>query len=130
MDVTDSWCQQHADVRGKGVEVEKSKPQLEGEIRESQAQLGETLEALGEKVAPKQVVGKAKAKAHDKLDEVADKVSPPRVARRQVDKVKDKLGRETDEGAVEGGASRGDDDLRARLAQAAREIEAREGDAD
>jgi hypothetical protein len=108
------------------VAVEESKPQVEGEIREAQAQLGESLEALGEKVAPKQVVGKAKATAHDKLDEVADKVSPPRVARRQVEKVKDKLGRESDEGEP----SQEDDDVRARLARAAREIEATEGGGD
>ena len=114
--------------------MEKSKPQVESEIRETQAKLGESLEALGEKVAPNQVVGKAKAKAHDKLDEVADKVSPPRIARRQVEKVKDKLGREADEGGPsegdEGGPNEGDDEVRARLARAAREIEAREGGVD
>ena len=107
---------------GKGASVDESKEQIEGEIHETRAQLGETLEALGEKLAPGQVVGKAKAQAQEKLDDVAEKVSPPRVARRQVEKVKDKLGRESDES----GAGEGDDDVRARLAEAARQIEAEE----
>ena len=102
--------------------MEESKQQVAGEIQDAQAQLGETLEALGEKLAPGEVVGKAKAQAHEKLDDVAEKVSPPRVARRQIDKVKDKLGR----GSDEGGADQSNDDVRARLAEAARRIEADE----
>lgn len=99
--------------------MEESKQQVEREIKEAQAQLAETLEALGEKVAPQQIVGKAKEKARDKLDELSEKVSPPRVARRQVEKVKDKLRGDSDDDDT----GSGDDDVRERLAEAARQID-------
>lgn len=104
--------------------MEEREEQLKGEIHELQGQLAETLEALGEKASPKQLKEDAKAKVRDKVDDVADKVSPPRIVRRQVDKVKDRLGRDSDEGATGGEA---DEETRARIARAAREMEAREG---
>lgn len=105
--------------------MEKREEQLRAEIHEVQGQLAETLEALGEKVSPRQVVEQTKAKARDKLDDVADKVSPPSVARRQVEKLKDKLDRESDDA----GAGQVDDGTRQRIAEAARRIEAQEGHA-
>ena len=104
--------------------MEEREQQLEREIQEVRGELGETLEALGEKVNPKAVVGQAKAKARDKLDEVAEKVSPPRIARRQVEKVKDKLG---DDEPDEVGPTQVDKATRERIAEAAREIEGRDG---
>ena len=102
--------------------MEEREEQLQAEIHRVQGELGETLEALAEKVSPKQLVGEAKAKVRDKVDDVADKVSPPRIVRRQVDKVKDKLGTESDEG----GAGQVDEETRERIARAARDIESRE----
>ena len=102
--------------------MEEREEQLQGEIHEVQGQLGETLEALSEKLNPKQVVEQAKAKVRDKVGDVTDKVCPPRVARRQVEKLKDKLGREPDEEGV----AHVDDDTRERIAEAARQIEAQE----
>ncbi len=102
--------------------------QLQAEIHEVQGQLGETLEALRERVNPKQVVQQAKVKARDKLDDVTDKVSPPRFARRQVDKVKDKLGNEpAGHEPDEAGAGHVDHETRKRIAEAARKIEAEAG---
>lgn len=104
--------------------MEESKEQLQAEIHETREELGETLEALAQKVSPQQVAGQAREKVRDKLDDVADKVSPPRVARRQLEKVKDKLGKDRDEGA----AGKVDDDTRQRIAEAARQIDARPGE--
>ncbi len=103
--------------------MEEREEQLQAEIHEVQGELAETLEALGQKVSPKQVVEQAKAKVRDKADDVADKVSPPRVARRQVEKLKDKLGGESDETQ----AGHVDDETRERIAEAARRIEAQGG---
>ena len=106
--------------------MEEREEQLQAEIHQVQEQLGETLEALSEKVNPKRVVEQAKAKARDKVDDVTDKLSPPRVARRQVEKLKDKLGGEPEEPGVVGAV---DDGTRQRIAEAARQIEAQEGPA-
>ena len=105
--------------------MEEREEQLQAEIHQAQEQLGETLEALSEKVNPKQLVEQAKAKVRDKVGDVTDKVSPPRVARRQVEKLKDKLGSEPEEAGV----GHVDDDTRERIARAARQIEAQEGPA-
>ena len=106
-------------VEREGHWMEEREEQLKGEIHELQGQLAETLEALGEKASPKQLKEDAKAKVRDKVDDVADKVSPPRIVRRQVEKVKDKRGHDPDEG----GTGKVDEETRARIARAAREME-------
>ena len=102
------------------MDLEHREEQIEGEIHQVQGELSETLEALGEKVNPKQVVETAKAKAHQKIDHVADRVSPPRIVRRQVEKVKDRIGGSDDARASQVGRK-----TRKRIAEAAREVEAR-----
>ena len=111
-------------VEREGHWMEEREEQLKGEIHELQGQLAETLETLGEKASPKQLKEDAKAKVRDKVDDVADKVSPPRIVRRQVEKVKDKLG---DDEPDEVGPTPVDKATRERIAEAAREIDGRDG---
>ncbi|MDQ3980671.1 MAG: DUF3618 domain-containing protein, partial [Actinomycetota bacterium] len=55
------------------------------EIAQARNELGETLEAIGDRVAPKKVVARAKDNVAEKVDDVRDKVSPSRLLRRPGD---------------------------------------------
>lgn len=61
-----------------------------------QGAVGDTLEAIGDRVAPKKVVARAKETVADKVDEVRDHVDPTRLVKRRSDhlrrRVKDALG--------------------------------------
>lgn len=65
--------------------------QLVREIERIRGDLAENLEAIGDRVAPKKVVGRAKVKAADKLEELGEKVSPRRVFERQTEGLRDRL---------------------------------------
>lgn len=68
---------------------------IEREIASTRTDLGQSLEALGDRVAPKKVVARAKetakAKVAEKVEDVKDRVSPPRVLRRKVAAVRSRL---------------------------------------
>jgi len=68
--------------------MDRSPEELRSEIDDIREDLGETLEAVGDRVAPKKVVARAKADLADKVEDVKDKVSPTRLARRGADAVR------------------------------------------
>jgi gas vesicle protein/ElaB/YqjD/DUF883 family membrane-anchored ribosome-binding protein len=68
--------------------MDRSPEELRSEIDDIREDLGETLEAVGDRVAPKKVVARAKADLADKVDDVKEKVSPARLARRGADAVR------------------------------------------
>ncbi|HEX3540364.1 MAG TPA: DUF3618 domain-containing protein [Acidimicrobiales bacterium] len=59
------------------------------DIERVRGDLGQTLEELGDRVAPAKVVARTKENVAEKVEEVKEKVSPARVARRQGDKLRD-----------------------------------------
>lgn len=65
--------------------------EVQRDIEQTRAELGNTLEAIGDKVAPKKAVRRAKWKAADKVEDVKDRVSPARLARRGTDNVLHRL---------------------------------------
>ena len=62
------------------------------DIEQARAELGQTLEAIGDRVAPKKVVARAKENVSEKVEDVKEnvkeKVSPGRLVRRPVDATK------------------------------------------
>ncbi|MHB1533100.1 MAG: DUF3618 domain-containing protein [Acidimicrobiales bacterium] len=69
----------------EGNDMERSAEELRTEIDNVRGDLGETLEAIGDRVAPKKVVARAKADLTERVDEVKEKVSPARLTRRGAD---------------------------------------------
>ncbi len=67
--------------------------ELRREIEEARNGLGETLEAIGDRVAPKKVVERAKENVAEKVEEVRDKLSPGRIVRRRTMSLRGTLGR-------------------------------------
>lgn len=65
--------------------------EVQRDIEQTRVELGNTLEAIGDKVAPKKAVRRAKWKAQDKVEDVKDRVSPARLARRGTDNVLHRL---------------------------------------
>ena len=65
--------------------------QLVREIEQIRGDLAENLEAIGDRVAPKKVMNRAKAKAADKMEELGEKVSPRRLLERQTEGLRDRL---------------------------------------
>ena len=61
------------------------------DIEQTRDELETTLEAIGDKVAPKKAVRRVKWKAQDKVEDVKDRVSPARLARRGTDNVLHRL---------------------------------------
>ncbi|HEV3400205.1 MAG TPA: DUF3618 domain-containing protein, partial [Acidimicrobiales bacterium] len=61
---------------------------LRHEIADVRGDLGETLEAIGDKVAPDKVMERAKADLSEKVDDVKEKVSPKRLAQKGADSVR------------------------------------------
>ena len=56
---------------------------LKRDIEHTRDELGTTLEAIGDRVAPKKVVGRVKENVSEKVEDVKDKVSPVRLAKRK-----------------------------------------------
>ena len=67
--------------------------QLRREIDQARAGVGQSLEAIGDRIAPKKVVDRAKENVAEKVEEVRDKVSPGRIVRRRTMSLRDTLGR-------------------------------------
>jgi ElaB/YqjD/DUF883 family membrane-anchored ribosome-binding protein len=59
--------------------------QIRSEIDDVRENLGETLEAIGDRVAPKKVMARAKADAAEKIDDVKARLSPRRLVRQGVE---------------------------------------------
>jgi ElaB/YqjD/DUF883 family membrane-anchored ribosome-binding protein len=68
--------------------VENRSEELRREIDDVRDDLGSTLEEIGDRVAPKKVMARAKSDVADKVGEVRDKVSPTGLARRGADGVR------------------------------------------
>jgi DNA polymerase III gamma/tau subunit len=66
---------------------------LRRDIEQARNGLGETLEAIGDRVAPKKVVGRAKENVADKVEDVRDRISPVRIVKRRTGAVRGALGR-------------------------------------
>ena len=79
--------------------------QLVREIEQIRGDLAENLEAIGDRVAPKKVMNRAKAKAADKIEALGEKVSPRRLLERQTEGLRDRL-----QSIQESFPSRGGDD--------------------
>ncbi|HEX2273339.1 MAG TPA: DUF3618 domain-containing protein, partial [Acidimicrobiales bacterium] len=62
--------------------------ELRDEIDDVRGDLGDTLEAIGDKVSPQNVMERAKADLSEKVDDVKEKVSPKRLAQKGADNVK------------------------------------------
>jgi len=64
---------------------------LQRNIGRVQGDLSETLEAIGDRVAPKKVVARTKETVAEKLEDVRDHVDPTRVVKRRTENVRRKL---------------------------------------
>ena len=62
--------------------------EIREEIDRARGELGETLEAIGDRVAPKHVAQRVKGDVDDKIDAIGDKVSPRRIFRRRTESIR------------------------------------------
>lgn len=69
----------------------RSTEDVRRDIEETRDELGSTLEAIGDRVAPKKVVGRVKSNVAGKVEDVKDRVSPLRLVRRGTDGVRNSL---------------------------------------
>lgn len=92
------------------------------EIDQAREELGETLEAIGDRVAP----GHVAQRVRDDVDDRMDKVSPARVLRRQTEALRGSLRRVAESGAAgdpdAGGAAAVGDRLARAWSTAAQEV--------
>lgn len=65
--------------------MERSAEELVIEIDDVRGDLGQTLEEIGDRVAPKKVLDRTKADLAEKVDDAKQKVSPSRLTRRGTD---------------------------------------------
>jgi len=83
--------------------VSRRADEVRQEIQQTQAQLGSTLEEIGDRVAPKKVVRRAKGEIAGRVDDVKEKVSPARRARGALRRVRETvMGSEDDGGTGDG----------------------------
>ena len=61
---------------------------LTRDIRRARADLATTLEALGDRVAPKKVVARAKADVAERVEQVRERVSPARIVERRTERLR------------------------------------------
>ncbi len=85
------------------------------EIDQTREELGETLEAIGARVAPGHVAQRVKDDVDERLDVIGDKVSPKRILQRRTEGVRAGL-RSIAEGRATDGAD-GTPDVTARVRQ-------------
>ena len=89
--------------------------ELTRDIERVRGDLGSTLEAIGDRVAPKKVAARAKAKATDKVEDLRERVSPKRVLERRTEDLRTRVrrvqasvtGRSDDMASGDSRASRG-----------------------
>lgn len=62
---------------------------MKDDIERTRQDLGETLEALGDKVSPKKVVGRAKESVHEKMDDAKHRFAPRTLLRRATSGARD-----------------------------------------
>jgi uncharacterized protein YjbJ (UPF0337 family) len=107
--------------------MSKNADEIRSEIEETRGAMGDTLEALGDRVAPKKVTARAKAEVADKVDEVRHRLSPGGALRRTTSRLRDSL--QGDKATSNGSA--GDDTRRSRsaLTDAPRKLADRTGSA-
>ncbi len=67
--------------------------ELRRDIDRTRQELASSLEALGERIAPKKVADRAKETVAEKVDDVRDQLSPGRAVRRGTERLRDALGR-------------------------------------
>ena len=65
--------------------------EIREEIESAREDLGETLEAIGDRVAPKHVAKRVKDDVDDKIDAIGDKVSPKRILARRTESIRSGL---------------------------------------
>ena len=65
--------------------------EIREEIETAREDLGETLEAIGDRVAPKHVAKRVKDDVDDKIDAIGDKVSPKRILARRTESIRSGL---------------------------------------
>ena len=65
--------------------------EIRQEIDRARDDLGETLEAIGDRVAPKHVAQRVKDDVDDKIDAIGDKVSPKRIFQRKTEGIRSGL---------------------------------------
>ena len=68
--------------------MEKPPEEIRGEIDDVREDLGDTLEAIGDRVAPKKLMARAKADASERVQGVKAKLGPRRLASRGADTVR------------------------------------------
>ena len=96
--------------------------EIREEIEAAREDLGETLEAIGDRVAPKHVAKRVKSDVDDKIDAIGDKVSPKRILARRTESIRSGLrnrggsGMDTTDDPIEsadanGQSSAGDSDV-------------------
>ncbi|MDQ3570417.1 MAG: DUF3618 domain-containing protein [Actinomycetota bacterium] len=61
------------------------------EIGQTRGDLGETLEAIGDRVSPKLVKERAMNKVNERVDVINDRVNPKRIVRRRTARVRGSL---------------------------------------
>ncbi|MDP9388745.1 MAG: DUF3618 domain-containing protein [Actinomycetota bacterium] len=66
--------------------------ELTRDIERTRDELGSTLEAVGDRVAPKKAAARAKAKVADKVEEFQDRASPKRVLERRTEGLRRGMG--------------------------------------
>ena len=95
------------------------------EIDQARGQLGNTLEAIGDRVSPKLVKERAREKAMDRMEEIKDRVSPKRMVTRRTARMRSGLRnvRQSVMGAVDDvEPSRAADSVRGGAQQASRRV--------
>ena len=108
--------------------------ELTRDIERVRGDLGSTLEAIGDRVAPKKVAARAKAKATDKVEDLRERVSPKRVLERRTEDLRTRVrrvqasvtGRSDDMAYYDSGDSRASRGTKAARGQA-RQVSQRTG---
>lgn len=71
--------------------MSKKADEIRSEIEQTRGAMGNTLEALGDRVAPKKMAARAKADVADKVEDVRHRLSPAGAVRRTTSKLRESL---------------------------------------
>jgi len=71
--------------------VSRDPDEIRQEIDRAREDLGETLEAIGDRVAPKHVAQRVKDDVDEKIEAIGDKVSPRRIFQRKTESIRSGL---------------------------------------
>jgi len=105
--------------------VTRDADEIRQEIDTTREELGETLEAIGARVAPGHVAQRVREDVDGRLDDLGDKVSPARIIRRRTEQLRTTVRRFTETDAAGDGASGAaamGDKLRRACSTAAEEV--------